>query len=196
MGNESEGAAPAADIDRDIGARVQALRAARGLSLAALAEASGVSKAMISRVERAQSSATASLLGRLAAGLGVPLGELLAPGAAAAGGLQRLDEQPTWRDPATGYLRRQVAARDAQGVELVEVLLPRAAQVAYPPWSGQPYVQRLWLLEGALEVVHGEQRHRLATGDCLSFGVDRALSFHARGRTGCRYLLVIESGRG
>lgn len=183
------------DIDTDtaIARRVQALRQARGLSLAALADASGVSKAMISRVERAQSSATATLLGRLAAGLGVTLAELLAPGPAQPQRLTRLAEQPQWRDPEAGYLRRQVAPRDDRGVELVEVQLPRGARVDYPPWSGAPYTQRLWLLEGELQVDHGDDQHRLAAGDCLGFAVDRPLAFRALGGRGCRYLLVIVS---
>lgn len=182
-----------ADIDTRIAARVLALRQARGLSLAALAAASGVSKAMISRVERAQSSATATLLGRLAAGLGVSLADLLAPAAPEADRLCRLAQQAQWRDPDLGYLRRQVAARDADGVELVEVQLPRGAQVRYPPWSGAPYRQRLWLLEGQLQVDYGDEPQRLDPGDCLSFAVDRPLRFKALGARGCRYLLVITS---
>lgn len=184
--------APAA-VDQQIAQRVLALRQARGLSLAALADASGVSKAMISRVERAQSSATATLLGRLAAGLGVGLAELLAPADAPPSRLRLRAEQPQWRDPDVGYLRRQVAARDADGVELVEVTLPRGAQVRYPPWTGAPYRQRLWLLEGDLQVDYGDEPHRLAAGDCLAFAVDRPLRFKALGARGCRYLLVIVS---
>lgn len=177
--------------DRLIATRLQTLRLAQGLSLAQLAAASGVSKAMISRVERAESSATATLLGRLAAGLGVPLADLLVPAEAAAPRLRRLADQPQWRDPEAGYLRRQVSPRDACGVELVEVQLPRGAQVAYPPWSGAPYAQRLWLLDGELRVGYGDEVHRLAVGDCLSIAVDRPLRFKALGSRGCRYLLAI-----
>ena len=60
-------------FDRKLGARLRLLREHQGLSLGALADRSGVSKAMIARVEKAQSSATAALLGRLCAGLGVRL---------------------------------------------------------------------------------------------------------------------------
>ena len=182
---------PPADLDAHIAARVQALRQAQGLSLAALADRSGVSKAMISRVERAESSATATLLGRLAAGLGVTLAELLVPPEPMPPRVRPRAAQAQWRDPEVGYLRRQVSPRDASGVELVEVHLPRAAEVRYPPWSGTPYAQRLWLLEGGLQVDYGDETHRLAEGDCLSLAVDRPLRFKALGRGGCRYLLVI-----
>ena len=196
MRNDASSSAtePAEPIDALIARRLLALRQAQGLSLAELAERSGVSKAMISKVERAQSSPTAVLLGRLAAGLGVPLAQLLTQDEG--GDTQRLRPraaQAVWRDPGAGYLRRQVLERGAAGgIELVEVELPRAARVAYPRWSGKPYRQCLWLLEGELQVDYGEERFRLASGDCLDFGVDRALVFEALGDGGCRYLLVAD----
>ncbi|WP_395347807.1 helix-turn-helix domain-containing protein [Variovorax sp. UC122_21] len=196
MRNDASSSAtePAEPIDALIARRLLALRQAQGLSLAELAERSGVSKAMISKVERAQSSPTAVLLGRLAAGLGVPLAQLLTQDEGR--DTQRLRPraaQAVWRDPGAGYLRRQVLERGAAGgIELVEVELPRAARVAYPRWSGKPYRQCLWLLEGELQVDYGEERFRLASGDCLDFGVDRALVFQALGDGGCRYLLVAD----
>jgi len=196
MGNASSASssgsdAPAGNIDALIATRLLALRQAKGLSLAELAELSGVSKAMISKVERAQSSPTAMLLGRLAAGLGVSLAQLLTEEKEGPQRLRTRAAQEVWRDPEAGYLRRQVAERGTgSGVELVEVELPRSAQVGYPRWSGKPYRQCLWMLEGALRVDYGDERFELGPGDCLDFGVDRPLVFKALGRTACRYLLV------
>lgn len=179
------------NIDLLIATRLLALRQSQGLSLADLAERSGVSKAMISKVERAQSSPTAVLLGKLAAGLGVPLAQLLTEEKGQPKRLRTRAEQEVWRDPQAGYLRRQVAERQAgSGVEMVEIELPRSAQVDYPRWSGKPYRQCLWMLEGELRVDYGDERFELAPGDCLDFGVDRPLVFKARGRSACRYLLV------
>ena len=179
------------NIDLLIATRLLALRQSQGLSLADLAERSGVSKAMISKVERAQSSPTAVLLGKLAAGLGVPLAQLLTEEKGQPKRLRTRAEQEVWRDPQAGYLRRQVAERQASnGVEMVEIELPRSAQVDYPRWSGKPYRQCLWMLEGELRVDYGDERFELAPGDCLDFGVDRPLVFKALGRGACRYLLV------
>jgi transcriptional regulator with XRE-family HTH domain len=164
------------NIDALIATRLLALRQAKGLSLAELAELSGVSRAMISKVERAQSSPTAVLLGKLAAGLGVSLAQLLTEEKAQPQRLRARAAQEVWRDPEAGYLRRQVAER--------------SAQVGYPRWSGKPYRQCLWMLEGALRVDYGDERFELAPGDCLDFGVDRPLVFKALGRSACRYLLV------
>src|SRR4051812_33400160 len=94
------------DLDRRIAGRVRELRATRGLSLDALAGASGVSRSMISLVERGESSPTAVVLEKLAGGLGVTLASLFDgpadAGRAAGGPVARRDDQPQWLDPASG----------------------------------------------------------------------------------------------
>src|SRR5206468_6345054 len=103
----------ATDLNERIAERVRELRAQRGLSLDALARKSGVSRSMISLIERGESSPTAVVLERLAAGLGVMLASLFdAPAAAPqtpSGPVARRDDQPQWQDPASGSLRRHVS---------------------------------------------------------------------------------------
>ncbi len=103
----------ASNLNQRIAERVRELRAAQGLSLDAVATKSGVSRSMISLIERGESSPTAVVLEKLAAGLGVMLASLFdAPAAAAqasSGPVARRDGQPLWRDPASGYLRRNVS---------------------------------------------------------------------------------------
>ena len=94
-------------IDRQIAARLLAERAGRGWSLEQLAERSGVSRAMISKVERGESSPTAALLGRLSAAFGLTLSQLLARAEQGdARLLNRERDQERWRDPQTGFERR------------------------------------------------------------------------------------------
>src|SRR5258708_26997927 len=92
-------------LDIRIGARIRAERERRGWSLTDLSERAGVSRAMINKVERGQSSPTASLLGRLSGAFGLTLSTLLARAEGTRNGrLVHAADQPTWRDPATGYL--------------------------------------------------------------------------------------------
>src|SRR5215475_2413380 len=84
--------------------RIGIEREARGWSLADLAERSGVSKAMISKIERGEASPTASLLGRLSGAFGLTMSTLLARAEHAGGRLSRAAEQPRWQDPATSYI--------------------------------------------------------------------------------------------
>src|ERR1043166_8799472 len=119
------------DVDTTIAARIRGERASRRWSLDDLAERAGVSKAMISKIERGETSPTAALLGRLSAAFGITLSAFFA-GTAPHRGPARRTEQPVWRDPATGYIRRQVAASPTIPVEMTEVELPSGAAVSFP----------------------------------------------------------------
>src|SRR4029453_2228359 len=79
----------ASDLSQRIAERVRSLRAERGLSLEALAARSGVSRSMISLVERGESSPTAVVLEKLATALGVTLASLFDAPASAPSALRR-----------------------------------------------------------------------------------------------------------
>lgn len=121
-------------MDDRIAARLLAERASRGWSLEQLAERSGVSRAMISKVERGESSPTAAVLGRLSAAFGLTLSQLLARAEqGAARLLNREGEQERWRDPDTGFERRALTPPGSSSpLELVWGDLPPKARVDYP----------------------------------------------------------------
>jgi len=68
---------PADTINRHLGARVKQLRAASNWSLEALANASGVSRSMLSQIEREQANPTLAITLRIAQAFGMTLGDLL-----------------------------------------------------------------------------------------------------------------------
>jgi transcriptional regulator with XRE-family HTH domain len=171
--------------------RIRAEREARGWSLADLGERSGVSKAMISKVERGEASPTAALLGRLSGALGMTLSTLLARAERSEGLLTRRAEQPLWRDPATGYERRQVFASGEWPFELIEVELPAGAVVAFPAASYAFIRQVIWMLKGRLVFEEGGERHALAAGDCLELGPPRDCAFRNESAQPCRYLVAV-----
>jgi transcriptional regulator with XRE-family HTH domain len=182
-------------LDIRLAARVRTERDARGWSLTELAERSGVSRAMIHKIERGDSSPTAALLGRLSGAFGLTLSELLAraEGTAQTVRLLRAADQPQWRDPATGYLRRQVAPFPGSTLplELVHVELPAGATVAYPA-AAYTFIQQLvWVLKGQLTFMEGAVTHELGAGDCLELGtpVDRA--FRNATCAPCEYLVAV-----
>jgi transcriptional regulator with XRE-family HTH domain len=179
-------------LNRAIGARLQSLREAQGLSLGELATRSGVSKAMIARVEKAESSATASLLDRLCAGLGVTLSSVVAAGERPAERVSRRAAQSVWQDPESGYVRRHVSPPGAvSGIEIVAIELPPGARVRYTPWGANPYAQQLYMLGGVLSLEIGEDAFELLAGDCVDFDVGRPLSYENRGAGTARYIVVI-----
>ena len=189
----------APDLSQRIAARVRELRAVQDLSLDLLARKSGVSRSMISLIERGETSPTAVVLEKLATGLGVVLASLFdAPAAAerAPGGpVARRDDQPLWRDPASGYLRRNVSPPGVpQPMQIVEVHFPPGKRVAFETGARDVHVhQQVWLLEGAMDITLGRERHRLRAGDCLAMQLDRPTMFHNPTRRPARYAVVIAS---
>jgi transcriptional regulator with XRE-family HTH domain len=185
--------AAVSDINQRIAQRVAALRASNGLSLDALAAHSGVSRSTISLIERGETSATAVVLEKLAAGLGVALAALFETERAAPGPLMRRAEQPEWRDPASGYLRRNVSPPDFPSpLRIVEVEFPAGRRVLLEGGTPATAVdEQVWVLEGAMTLTLGHASHELKAGDCLALHVDGPIEFHNPTRRMARYAVVI-----
>lgn len=183
------------DTNQRIAERVRSLRAAQGLSLDALALKSGVSRSMISLIERAESSPTAVVLEKLAGGLGVTLASLFDAPAdrAPSDPVARRRDQPQWRDPASGYLRRNVSPPGVpQPMQIVEVHFPAGRRVAFETGGRDLRVhQQVWVLEGAIDITWGAECYRLRKGDCLAMQLDRPTMFHNPTRRTARYAVVI-----
>ncbi|GJI95555.1 transcriptional regulator [Duganella caerulea] len=180
------------DINKLIASRVLALRDSRGLSLTALAERSGVSRSNISLIERGESSATATVLDKLAGALGVTLAALFEAGEGepAPSPLQRAAGQPVWTDPASGYVRRQLSPSVRSPLQLVEVVFPPGQRVSYEQVVREADVhQQVWLLEGVMDIAAGGQQWRLEAGDCLAIREDQHISYFNPGEQAARYLV-------
>jgi transcriptional regulator with XRE-family HTH domain len=185
------------DLNTRIAQRIHGLRAGACLSLDALAARSGVSRSMISLIERGRSSPTAVVLEKLAAGLGVTLASLFdAPAAAvpsADGHVARRRDQPEWQDPASGYVRRNVSPPGVpQPMQIVEVQFPPGRRVTFESATRAMRVhQQVWVLAGTMEITLGQNRHRLREGDCLAMELDGPAMFHNPTRKPARYAVVI-----
>ncbi|UDL96353.1 helix-turn-helix domain-containing protein [Lichenihabitans sp. PAMC28606] len=182
-------------IDIQIGQRVRQLRASRNLTLEDLAQSAKVSRAMLSRIERGESSPTAQLLGKICVGLDVTLSALFAEAATPARPLSRRDDQPTWRDPATHYLRRSVSPLGTGStVDIIEVEFPPGGRVAFDAQRLAGTDQQVWVLEGTLEMSLGDEVFRLDPGDCLWMRFDRPIQFHNPTERPIRYAVIIAQG--
>ncbi len=170
---------------------LQTLRRDRGLSGAALADLSGVSRAMISRIENGDAQPTAALLGRLSGALGLTLSELIAQAEQGDRRLARRDQQPLWTDPETGYRRRAVSPTSGGSLELVEVELPPGARVPYPEEVFTFTHHQIWVLEGVLAFREGPTEHLLERGDCLQLGAPAPCEYRNPTGSACRYLVAV-----
>jgi transcriptional regulator with XRE-family HTH domain len=187
-----ESESPERDLDRRIAARLRELRGQRGWSLDRLAARTGISRASLSRLEHAEVSASAQVLGRLCAAYGLSVSRLMHEVEDAADPLIAAADQPVWSDPDTGFLRRQVSppAPELAG-EVVEGRLPAGARIAYPVPPRAGLEHHLVLLDGALCVTLDGRDHGLAPGDCLRYRLTGSSVFAAPAETGARYLLFV-----
>jgi transcriptional regulator with XRE-family HTH domain len=187
----------ASSLNERIAERVRELRAAQDLSLDALAARSGVSRSMISVIERGESSPTAVVLDKLAAGLEVPLASLFdpPPAPAKAEPVSRRKDQSEWQDPASGYIRRNISPPGVpQPMQIVEVHFPAGERVVFEaPLREMRVFQQIWVLAGNIDVTVGTERHRLREGDCLAMQLDGSTIFQNRTRKPARYGVVIAS---
>ncbi|MGL4325146.1 MAG: helix-turn-helix domain-containing protein [Beijerinckiaceae bacterium] len=194
---------PATALDLRIAARLRAARHEHDLTLDALAARAGVSRAMISKIERGEASPTASLLARLCNALGFGLSTLFEDTGAAVSAkgsspsrspLAQRSAQTVWQDPETGYIRRNVSPRGwAAGMEIVEVTLPAGQTVFFDNAAPLALCQFIWLLDGALTMTVAGQTYPMQPGDCLHMTLDAPLTFHNSGKAAARYAVVIET---
>ncbi len=177
-----------------IGARIRAERDRRRWTLAELAEESGVSRAMIHRIERGESSPSAVILGRLSAAFRLSVATLLDPESPGAGSaeerVRRADAAARWHDPETGYARRQVSGPGFPA-EVAEIRLPAGAEVPYPAAAFAFHRQIIWVLEGHLTFHEGETVHELDAGDTVELGPPTACVFANSTERDCRYAVVL-----
>jgi len=177
--------------DEGLGRRIRAEREGRSWSLAELAGRAGVSKAMLSKVERAEASPTAATLSRIATAYGLTMAALFEPVVSEGSRLQRADDQPVWRDPKADYLRRQVFLHPANPLELVEIELPAKREVGFPASAYHLIRQVVWVISGRLVLMEGAIRHELAAGDRVELGPPSDIVFRNETAQPCRYLVAV-----
>ncbi|NVD38574.1 helix-turn-helix transcriptional regulator [Ensifer sp. HO-A22] len=182
-------------LDQRISDRIRLEREIRGWSLSELAERSGVSRTMIHKIERADSSPTATLLARLSGAFGLTMSTLIARAEIQEGRLSRRALQPVWRDPQSGYIRRHVSPHSDLPLELIEVELPAGADVPMPAAAYAMFRQLIWVKNGALTFTEGEETHVLAAGDCLELGPPTDCIFRNGGEAPCVYAVILIKSR-
>lgn len=179
------------DTGTRIARRILLERTARGWSQADLAEHSGVSKATISKIEREEMSPTAVILVRLAGAFDLTLAGLLLRAEGEKNRFSRAADQPVWRDPDSGYLRKQVFSYPDHPLEVAQIELPAGQRVVLPASSYAHIRQAIWVQAGELVIVEGGERHVLGVGDCLGFGPPAEVTLANETDTSCTYLVVL-----
>jgi transcriptional regulator with XRE-family HTH domain len=181
------------EIDARIAERLRARRLVLRLSLGDLAELSGVSKAMIAKVEAGTSSPTAGTIGRLCGGLGITMSALMASVETEDATQVVAADQPRWRDRATGLERVAVSPRTSfSAVEVARLRLRAGAVVDYPTPPSVAYAQHIVGVAGRVRFTVGQSTFVIGPGDCVAARIDRPTRFEVMGRRPAEYLVIVE----
>lgn len=181
----------------ELGDEIKARRARQGWTLEGLAERTGVSRAMLSEIERGTKNPTIRVVSQIAAGLGTTVAELIgevAPTTPPTPQIVRAAERRTQVDPRTGAIRQDLApAYLRHGVEIVWSILPPGVTTGSLPAHPPGTVGHVTVVRGALSCRLGGDGATLATGDALFGDLDRPYSFANPGDDPAEYLLIIDS---
>jgi transcriptional regulator with XRE-family HTH domain len=156
-------------IDRRLQQNLRRLRRELGLTLDATAQRAGVSRAMISKIERGVAVPTATVLGKLAAALGVGLSQLVGDTRQRHPVLLPQSEQAIFRDPESGLERRSLSPLfPDRSVDFVHNILPAGGRVVFPGHH-QGVEEYLFVSCGELIVVTDGHHYPVTQGSTLFY---------------------------
>jgi transcriptional regulator with XRE-family HTH domain len=170
-----------AELAGVIGRNLRRIRTRQGFSLERLASASGVSRAMLSQIERGRSVPTIGLLWKVARAVGVPFSALTSDGLTSGTTVLRAGAAKVLASSDGSFTSRALfpAGLDRR-VEFYKLTLaPRAIEIAVPHAPGT--LENLTVVAGEVEIQVAEQSHRLQTDDAILFEADVAHQYRNLG---------------
>ncbi|WP_144107271.1 helix-turn-helix domain-containing protein [Paraburkholderia sp. BCC1886] len=181
-----------------LGDELRRQRKLKNLSLDDLANASGVSRAMISKIERAQSSPSTSILSKLVDALDTTVARLLGQEVRQHDVVViRHEQQTVLVDPDSGFSRRVLSPiLPGRGLDFVMTELPAKAETGPLAAHTLPVEEYVYVLSGVLTVTIGETRTVLNALDSIYYRADAPHRFENQGRSACKYLIIINPVRG
>lgn len=183
----------------ELGASIRALRTDLNLTLEALAEKSGVSRAMLSDIERGAKSPTIRVLAGIASALDCPVSQLL--GEAAPGpqppsyNLVRRKERSITIEPRTDVERHLLAPTfTRRGIEVLWYAIPANSRTSLAQQPAGTEVH-LTVARGDIQCQLGDQKLSLTEGDSVQFQGNLDCAFVNPEKKPARVFLVIDTNR-
>ncbi len=179
-----------------LAAELRHQRRRQNFSLEQLASLSGVSRSMISKIERGEAVPSTVVLSRLAEALGVTFAKLMLPAAEREILVIPASVQPVLRDQASGFQRRCLSpVLPGRGIDWVLNTLPPGGGTGEFTAHRRGVEEYIYVLHGRLRATIGERSLTLSEGDSLYFEADLPHAFSNPDATACEYFLVIDSNR-
>ena len=177
----------------EVGATLLKLRQKRGLTLEDLSRAAGVSKSMLSQIEREKANPTIAVAWRLANALGIGIEDLLSTNGSEKEAIHILEahETPTLPGNHSGYTLRILGPMDLAGkFEWYELTLAPGGALksgAHDPGT----MEHLTLITGSADIVVDGITRKLKAGSTARYQADKAHAILNAGKAEARALLVV-----
>jgi transcriptional regulator with XRE-family HTH domain len=177
-----------------LGSRVKELRKGRGLTLEALARRSGVSRAMLSKIERGEKNPTLVVVAKIAEGFGLTLSQLVGTEERREVVVVPKEARMVMRDPETGFERQLLSPTfGRKAVELVRNVVPQGSTSGEFPSHKRGVEEYVVVEKGRLKAILDGEEYLLEEGDAAYFEADIPHRFDNVGEGECSYYLVISS---
>ncbi len=172
-------------------ARLKEARRVQGLSLDAVAKLSGVSRSMVSQIERGESSPTIATLWNLTKALQVDFAGLLEEQGSAFIEVLRAADVPQIEARGTGCAIRILSAPEDAGMHEVYELRFADGGVLDSQAHRRGAREHLTVIEGVVDVMSGESSERISAGDTARYAADVAHRISAVGAA--RAFLIVKN---
>ena len=188
-------------VDRtliDLGTRLRALRASRGLTLADLSGLTGISVAMLSHIERGQSSPSLKTLERLRQALDVHLSDFFAdapapPERARSAPIVRAHQRRKLEFEALHLTKELLSPGSPSELEVLMLVLQEGGNSGREPWIRTGEKAGV-VLQGRFELTLQGEVHELEVGDSFQFDGLTPHEFRNLSEGETRVLWIIRSG--
>jgi len=177
------------DIHDRLAASLREARKARGLSLDAVAKLSGVSRSMVSQIERGESSPTVATLWNLTQALQVDFAGLLEGKPAPGIEVTRASAAPVIARSSGVRIRILSPAETVGEHEVYDLAFEAGAALVSDPHSAGCR-EHLTVIEGDMTVTSGEDVEDLGPGDTARYAADRPHAIRAKGKA--RAILIVQ----
>lgn len=179
-----------AELNRRIGEKLRALRTGRGLTLDQLAQLTGVSKPMLSQVERGETNPSVGTMWKIVADLGLPFSVLMEDPCPEVT-VVRAGTSTVFPEDDGRFLVTSLFAADAKHpVEIFDVLLrPGGRRVAAAHGAGVS--EYITVASGSFVLVLPDGEHTLSHGDSIRFRADGRHVYFNPSQDDCLLYMVI-----
>ena len=178
----------------ELGETIRTKRTVKGMTLGALASASGVSTSMLSEIERGAKNPTIRVLCQIADALDCTVSSLIDEPAPVHLRVIRREDRRVLVDPASGVERHLLSPGFVRfGIEIVWYVLPEGADTEDWPAHRPGVGEHATIVRGRCEFRLGAERVTLEPGDSVSYDPDETHGFRNAGEGPCELFLVIDT---